>query len=83
MSCGAAGGAGSPPGMAQLRSRQKSLRTPKSLPCRERGPARGGEQGLPRQLTEHLREPTVFLHSLLCKNKVNNSCNLGNKMEKA
>lgn len=50
----------------------------------ERGELPGGaEQGLPRQLTEHLREPTVFLHSLLCKNKVNNSCNLGNKMEKA
>lgn len=83
MSCGAAGGAGSPPGTAQLRSRQKSLRTPKVFPAERGDLPRGAEQGLPRQLTEHLREPTVFLHSLLCKNKVNNSCNLGNKMEKA
>lgn len=30
-----------------------------------------------------LRGPGFFLHSLLCKNKVNNSCNLGSTMEEA
>lgn len=30
----------------------------------------------------HSKETTVFLHSLLCKNKLNNSCHFSKKMKK-
>lgn len=71
-----------PPGHGSA-PEQAEIPAYKVFPAERGDLPRGAKQGLPRQLTEHLREPTVFLHSLLCKNKVNNSCNLGNKMEKA
>lgn len=51
----------------------------RNLPVEKRQTA---EHWLLREQT-HVREAGVFLHALLCKNKVNNSCNPSNKMEKS